>query len=873
MKSIRMTLMATAVATALSAAGGAALAAQSVPAKAAENTNKYFVELAGAPTTDGGRLEAVVSEKAAFRQAVAKAGIKLKERRSFDKLFNGFSVEMSPKERARVSRLPGVKAVYPMMTVPAPQPVTAELINKAVQQIKARANASELPPTNASALAMTGADIAQNSLGLSGAGIKVGIIDTGIDIDHPDLGGNGTPGGTAFPSARVAYGYDFVGDAYNADTTSPAYNPVPVPDANPDDCGGHGTHVAGIVGANGTVKGVAPGVTFGAYRVFGCAGSTDSDIIIAAMERALTDGMQVVNQSLGAAFQWPQYPTAKAADRLVKAGVVMVASIGNSGASGVWTAGAPGVGKEVIGVASFDNTTIDLRQFSLSTGGAPIGYLEATGAPASPTSGSEPLARTGTTTTLDDGCAVQPAGSLTGKVALIRRGTCSFYQKSFNAQTAGATGVILYNNTTGLINPTVVGSPAITIPVVSISAADGATIDAQIQAGPVSINWSPDAGNFPNPTGGLISSFSSYGLTPDLQLKPNVGAPGGSILSTYPLEGGGYAVLSGTSMSSPNVAGTVALMLQARPTLKPETIKALLQNGSEPKAWSLNAASGLIDAVHRQGSGMIDVVQSVTGKVGVSPSELSLGEGQAGPVTRTLTLKNLSNTPVTYTLSNVGGVGTTATFVPGFWGSVAGATFSAPTVTVPAKGTASVDVTLTAPTTMPDRGIYGGYVVFTNQAEGGQSLRVPYAGLTGDYQSIPVLTSGGNGFPWLAQLSGGFFNKVEGNGTFTMAGDDIPYFLVHLDHYGRQMKLTAYDSVTGKAVGEISKDQYLPRNSTSTGFFTFTWDGTMTSNGYTVTAPNGTYTVKISLLKALGNAGNPADWEVWTSPSVTLARP
>eukprot|EP01036_Dinobryon_divergens_P001276 gene1276-1662_t len=151
-----MTLMATAVATALTAIGGAALAGQSVPAKAAENTTKYFVELEGAPTTDGGRLDAVRSEKAALRQAIAKAGIKMKERRSFDKLFNGFSVEMSAKDRDRLSRMPGVKAIFPMLVVPAPKPVSAELINKALLQVKARASASELPPANASALAMTG---------------------------------------------------------------------------------------------------------------------------------------------------------------------------------------------------------------------------------------------------------------------------------------------------------------------------------------------------------------------------------------------------------------------------------------------------------------------------------------------------------------------------------------------------------------------------------------------------------------------------------------------------------------------------------------------------------------------------------------------
>jgi len=135
-------------------------------------------------------------------------------------------------------------------------------------------------------------------------------MDTGIDIDHPDLGGNGVPGGTPFPSARITHGWDFVGDAYNADPRSPSYDPVPHPDARPDDCAGHGTHVAGIVGANGAVRGVAPGVTFGSYRVFGCQGSTEADIMLAAMERVLADGMNVLNMSIGSSYQWPQYPTA-----------------------------------------------------------------------------------------------------------------------------------------------------------------------------------------------------------------------------------------------------------------------------------------------------------------------------------------------------------------------------------------------------------------------------------------------------------------------------------------------------------------------------------------------------------------------------------
>ena len=115
---------------------------------------------------------------------------------------------------------------------------------------------------------MTGADIAQSRLGYTGRGVHVAVIDSGIDYDHPDLGGCFGPG------CRVTNGYDFVGDDYDEEESDPTWQPVPHPDADPDDCVGHGTHVAGIIGANGGVRGVAPDVTFGAYRVFGCTGAT-----------------------------------------------------------------------------------------------------------------------------------------------------------------------------------------------------------------------------------------------------------------------------------------------------------------------------------------------------------------------------------------------------------------------------------------------------------------------------------------------------------------------------------------------------------------------------------------------------------------------
>lgn len=847
---------------------------QSIAATQAENTNLWFVELTGAPEADGNSKAATKAEKDAFRKAASAAGVKLKERRAYDTLFNGFAVEATPAERTKLAMLPGFKAMYPIEIIQAPKPELGG------------GSAADL----AKAINLTGANIAQ-AAGWSGAGIKVGIIDTGIDIDHPDLGGNGTNGSTPFPSARVRYGYDFVGDAYNADPASPAYNPIPSPDDNPDDCGGHGTHVAGIVGANGAVKGVAPGVTFGAYRVFGCAGSTSSDIILAALERAHDDKMDVINQSLGSARQWPQYPTAQATSRLTKKGIIVVASIGNNGPGGsspdgIYAAGAPGVGEKVIGVASYDNA-----QNAFTVNGTPYGYNPAIGAPLPPTSGSLPMAKTGTTTTANDACAALPAGSLTGTAVLIRRGACAFYTKAFNAQSAGAAAVVLYNNAAGALSPTVAGPTTITIPVVAVTAAQGAALDALIAAGSTTLGWSADIVSYPFGTGGLISGFSSFGLAADLSFKPNLGAPGGTIYSTYPLEAGGYATLSGTSMSSPHVAGAAALVLQARPKTKPDEMKVLLQNTADPKLWNGNAGLGFLDNVHRQGAGMIDIPQAIDAAVTVEPSEIALGESEAKQKKIKLKIKNDSKAGVTYLITHEPALATGPAVATtgsgaypaqlGYFLAPATVAFQKSTVTVKKNSDENIDVTITAPddTALPDRGIYGGYIVMTPQGDG-QPLRVPYAGFKGDYQAIQVLVPTANGFPWLAQLAGGFYNKCDPGCTFTMAGGDIPYFLLHLDHLSEQILLEALD-MNGKVVGRVSLDEWVTRNSTPGGFFAFTWDGDVFKKDPSKakqwsTVPNGEYTVRVTVTKALADKNekkNPDHYEVWTSPKITIARP
>jgi subtilisin family serine protease len=848
----------------------------------AENAgNLWFVELASPPTSEGTSEAKTKAEKAAFRSQAKKAGVKFSERYAFDKLWNGLSIKVDGGQISTISQFEGVRAVYPVETYTVP-------------------DTPSVSPELATALAMTGADVAQSSLGLSGAGVKVAVMDTGVDYDHPDLGGCFGTG------CRVTTGWDFVGDAFNATTTSKSYNPVPAPDADPDDCNGHGTHVAGIVGASGNpatggARGVAPGVEFGAYRVFGCGGSTTADIMIAAMERALEDGMQVLNMSIGSAFNtWNKYPTADASNQLVKAGMIVVASIGNSGADGVYSAGAPGVGARVIGVASFDNSHVALNTFTISPDGTSIGYGPATGAPAPPTSGTYPMARTGTTTTADDACSTSPtkpaAGSLVGKVVLIRRGTCTFYEKAFNAQAAGAEAVVLYNNAAGRFSPTVAGSPPITIPVVAISNTEGALINDRLASGPVDMTWTDDQGTFTNPTGGLISSFSSYGLAAELDLKPDIGAPGGLIRSTYPLENGGYATISGTSMSSPHVAGSVALLLEARPGMKPGAVRDLLQNTASPKNWWGNPGLGFLDNVHRQGAGMVQIDKAVLSGVTVDPGKIALGESQAGPVTKTLTFTNTGASAVTYALGRVNALSTSgSTFAPSFTTGNAAATYSIAGVpvtelTVPAGGSATVDVTIT-PATAPDRAQYGGYLTFTPPGDG-QVLRVPYAGFVGDYQSITVLVPTANNFPRMGPHVGytetatdwlPSYGLVAAGHTYTMqpsthapSGRQIsgkPQVLAHFDHQAAIFRLEAYRP-DGTKVGLALEQKNLPRNQTAGGFFAFEWDGkTKQGRDTWVDVPDGTYWLKVSVLKAGGDKADPAHWETRDLTQFVIDRP
>ncbi|KAJ2880416.1 hypothetical protein IWW38_005955, partial [Coemansia aciculifera] len=254
----------------------------------------------------------------------------------FSTLFNGLSVSagdnVSPAQLANVD---GVKRVWPVRYHTLPYRL------------------SSLNITYPYLHQQTGVAKAMQELGLDGSGVKVGIVDSGVDYGHPELGNCWKTKGCPWQ-----YGADFIGDIF--DPSSP--NPVIRPNPTPMDCDGHGTHVAGILSAQGpNVYGVAPRATYGSYRVFSCpfggkVSSTD-DIILRGIEAAYNDGHDIISLSLGGGA-WPEDPISAACAKLVQKGVVVVAANGNDGANGLHTAGTPAVGHGVIGVGSVDNWNI-----------------------------------------------------------------------------------------------------------------------------------------------------------------------------------------------------------------------------------------------------------------------------------------------------------------------------------------------------------------------------------------------------------------------------------------------------------------------------------------------------------------------------------
>jgi hypothetical protein len=279
---------------------------------------------------------------------------------------------------------------------------------------------------------------------------------------------------------------------------------------------------------------------------------------------------------------------------------------------------------------------------------------------------------------------------------------------------------------------------------------------------------------------------------------------------------------------------------------------------------------------------MLDIDDAILATTVITPSKIATGEywHVMDPAwVQPMDIKNNSRKPVTYDITYENALSTGGVITPDFYLSDAYVTFSESTITVPRNNKYTIEAYIHA-ATGPENGIYGGYIVFTPQ-DGGQVYRVPYAGFVGDYQGIQALTPTANGFPWLAiSLGGSFYGPVTGpdDWTYTMVGEDVPWILAHFEHQVEVLHIHIYKA-DGTPVHRVHNfayaEKYFVRNSTSTSFFAFPWDGTRSSeNGKIVKElPDGQYILELEVLKAGGDPGNPDHWETWMSPVMTIDRP
>ena len=719
---------------------------------------------------------------------------------TYQHAYNGIKVRIAASRIGYLTALPGVVAIT--------QPGVYHLDN-----------AQSVPYIGAPA-------VWDGASGFHGEGIKVAIIDTGLDYTHANFGGPGTvaaynaahaaettPANPAIfgpAAAKVKGGTDLVGDNYDASAQDASGNPDPVkttphPDPNPLDCNGHGSHVGGTTAGfgennNGTTfagpynagtpsnnfriaPGVAPKADLYAVRVFGCEGSTD--VVTEALDWAVANHMDVVNMSLGSNWGAEFSSSAESSTNAANAGIIVVASAGNAGNNIRYIVGSPSTGDKTISVAAVDSkqqfpaATVVLRPSNASqtwqnsnAGTLPSGSLSV-----------QVLKNANGSVSL--GCLESEYASTTdgsskvsGNLVVSVRGTCARIYRAQAAFAHGAAGAALINNAAGYpafegdimscipgatadnasgrpceqavptngicARGTLTGTGAaarcVETPVLVTSAffgvrGTGATgTDGAALVAATSVDTFT-AATVANPTANTIASFSSSGPRMGYDadgfrstsgfLKPNLAAPGVSILSTGSGTGNGGAVISGTSMAAPHVSGVAALTVQAHPSWRADDIRLAIDNTANPAlitGWiPRQAGAGLVQPL---GATRTQVVARAEGDEGSSLSFGPVDFKTTLSETRKITVRNLGKTSATFNASAVAWTGSSGSHT---------VTVSPTSFTLLRGGSARLQVTVTVPTSA--NGLdstaareIGGYVSLVPAAgsNGNASLVVPY---------------------------------------------------------------------------------------------------------------------------------------------------
>lgn len=665
--------------------------------------------------------------------------------------------------------------------------------------------------------------------GYTGAGMTVAILDTGLDLDHPSFAADPELTDASWTKESVQAMLDSV-DGLNAVarysgtlTAADLYYNAKVPFrfnyamgttsvTHNDSLGDHGTHVAGIAAANeveGTgVVGMAPDAQIIAMKVFNSTtGGANLYDFVAALEDCILLDVDVANLSLGSAagFSVSSYAEIDAIfDRIAGTGLVVNIAAGNDGTSANGslygesmaltgtidnsTVASPSTYSNVLSIGSVDNAYVMADYFVFGEEDTKVFYQNCVEYLYEYTDIGlqEMLAEQTLDYVIIDGLGeeadfydAEGNSLVSGKVAVVKRGSINFSLKVANAENAGAVAVLVWNNVSEDIfsfgmsveDPDTGAYPG--IPAIFISLEDGQKMaDAENKT----LTVVTDPALRINSTGGQISSFSSWGASADLRLLPDLSGVGGNVYSCY--DGGVYGLMSGTSMATPQVSGVSALVkqyLEGKGMASNEIVAALMMSTANV---IVDSVSGVETSPRQQGAGLVDALKAVTAEAYLTVDggrpKAELGDSADGTYSFTFEIHNFSDASKTYTLSGsllcedyvdsayYEGISYMAGYDTALDGQFS---FSKNTVTVASGATASITVRIRLTEDGKnwirehfENGNYvEGYVYLTDTAEeGGVDLSLPFMGFFGDWSDAPIFDEGfwyDNSF-WAANVEG-----------------------------------------------------------------------------------------------------------------------
>ena len=433
---------------------------------------------------------------------------------------------------------------------------------------------------------------------IDGTGIKIAVIDTGVDFNHPDLFGWGQDG-------KVIGGYNFIQEGQP-----------------PIDTNGHGTQVAGVIAADGQIVGIAPKAKILAYKVSEDGEGVSSDLIIKAIEKAIEDGADIINISLG--VNKTNTKIERAVNYALEKEIFVVAAAGNDGPE-LGTIGSPGrnFGSVTVG-ATYNNLTSSLVA-TLEVNEKPYTVIPMVGSTKieEPITGKVIFGKYGKNEELKE-------INLKDSIVIVERGSdvegelLYFSIKEKNAAIAGAKALIVYNNKPGiflgeLIHEFIDSGYKPQIPVVSIDRKEGLEIREIIKD-----NNKATMNLFYNPD--FVAHFSSRGPVSPFYIKPEIVAPGAYINTTQ--NNAGYNFTSGTSYAAPHVSGAAALLLQKNPSLHHHEIKSLLLT----TAKTVSDAYGQEFSIQETGAGRLDIENAYNAKLIIMPPNFVVNVSSDNPV-------------------------------------------------------------------------------------------------------------------------------------------------------------------------------------------------------------------------------------------------